>query len=467
MSGINLMNIARGGLLSHQTAINLTGTNVSNVNTPGYTRQRAIFDSVANLTMGATETKTGVIIKEIERTYDRFLASQIAGQVQDYEYSKTRQEELGRIEVIFNDYNEGIGQLLNTFWNALGDLSQNPSSQIERVAVLSAAQSLTETFRSVGEQLVNQQEAVNSQVVDLVREANDYIDAIADLNEKIMETKAGQGNTNDLMDKRTTEINNLASVIDFHYMEDAHGAANLFLSDGTPLVLGLDTWHFKLDVDEDNSQFYNVSVEGAAAETAPLSSGKLAAVIDIRDRVIGGPDGYLKKLDDFVAIFAEEFNRVHNEGFDMYQNQGRDFFVRDESLGEYSWIRSITVNSDIVADVNYIAASATVSGDGMNALAMGALKDTEVMLGDRRTTINSHYATLVAGIAQDVADSKRLAEHHLSLMNQLNNQREEVSGVSIDEEMLNLIKFQMGYSASARLCTVADEMIQEILALSR
>lgn len=467
MSGINLMNIAKGGLLSHQTAINLTGTNVSNINTPGYTRQRAVFDSVSNVTMGAQDAQTGVVIKHIERIYDRFIASQIARQTQDYEYSKSQREEMGRIEVVFNDYNSGISTLLDRFWNALGELSQNPSSQIERVAVLSAAQTLTETVRSVGEQLISQQQAVNTQVVDLVREANDSIAVIADLNEKIMQTRAGQGNTNDLMDKRTTELNRLAALVDFQYMEDANGAANLFLSDGTPLVLGLDTWRLELDVDQDNSQFYTVSVEGAVAERAPLSGGKLAAILDVRDRVIGGPEGYLQKLDDFAALFATEFNRNHADGFDLYQNQGQDFFVRDESLGEYAWLRSIAVNRAIQADVNHIAASATVGGDGMNALALGALKDATVTLGDRQTTINSHYATLVAGIAQDVADSKRLADHHLSLMSQLNNQREEVSGVSIDEEMLNLVRFQMGYQASARLCSVADEMIAELLNMAR
>ncbi len=466
MSGINLMNIAKGGLLSHQTAINLTGTNISNINTPGYTRQRAIFDSVANMTMGANEAQTGVIIKDIERIFDRFLSAQIARQTQDYSYSNARREELSRVEVIFNNYNEGVGHLMNQFWGSLGELSMNPSSQIERVALLSSAQSLTENIRSIGEQLLGQQDAVNAQVVDLVREANDHINAIADLNEKVMQTRAGQGSVNDLLDKRVTEINKLSELIDFHHMEDIDGAINIFLSDGTSLVLGLDTWNLQLDVDEQNASFYNVSVEGARAETAPLAAGKIAAMLDIRDSVIGGSEGYLQKLDDFVAVFATEFNAIHGVGFDLYQNLGGDFFVHDETL-DYSWLRTIAVNDHIIADVNRIAASATVNGDGMNALAMDALKDKTVALGDRQTTLNSHYATLVAGIAQDVGDSKRLAEHHLSLSNQLINQREEVSGVSIDEEMLNLVKFQMGYQASARLCSLADEMIQTLLGMTR
>ncbi|OPL13762.1 MAG: hypothetical protein AVO39_10040 [delta proteobacterium MLS_D] len=466
MAGINLMNIAKGGLLSHQTAIDLAGSNISNINTPGYTRQRAVFNSVANLTMGAQDAQTGVIIKDIERVYDQFIASQIAGQTHAHTYSDTRREELGRVEVIFNNYNEGIGHLMDEFWCSLGDLSMDPSSHIERVAVLSAAQSMAESFRSVGEQLVSQQESVNTQVVDLVREANDHIDALADLNEKVMQTRAGQGNVNDLLDKRTAVVDELAALIDFSHMEDADGAVNLFLSDGTPLVLGLDTWHLELGVDEENSSFYTINVEGASASSAPLAGGKIAALLDIRDRVIGGDEGYLQKLDDFVAVFADELNTLHRTGYDMYGNMGGDFFTRDETR-DYAWLTSLAVDDAVAADVNRIAASATVNGDGMNALEMGALKDSVVTLGDRQATINNHYSTLVAGIAQDVADSKRLAEHHLSLMNQLTNQREEVSGVSIDEEMLNLVRFQMGYSASARLCNVADEMIEELLQLSQ
>lgn len=466
MSGINLMNIAKGALLSHQTAINLTGTNISNINTPGYTRQRAVFDSVANMTMGATEAQTGVIIKSIERIYNRFIDTQITRQTQLHYYGDTLREEMGRVEVVFNNYNEGIGHLLNEFWNTLGDLSMNPTSQIERVAVLSAAQSLADTFRSMGEQLIGHQEDTNTQIIDLVREANGHISAIAELNENIMQTRAGQGSINDLLDKRSAEVNSLAALVDFQYMEDAEGAINLFLSDGTPLVLGIDAWHIKAEADEQNWSYYNISVEGAAAPTAPLSGGKIAALLDVRDRIIGGDEGYLQKLDDFVALLAEELNSLHSSGYDAYQGQGGDFFVRDESL-DYAWLTSIRIRDGIIADVNLIAASSTVSGDGMNALNMGALKDAVVRLGERETTINSHYATLVAGIAQDIADSRRLAAHQTSLMNQMVNQREEISGVSIDEEMLNLVKFQMGYQAAARLCNVADEMIQEVLAMGR
>lgn len=468
MSGINVMNIAKGGLLSHQTAIDLTGTNIANVNTPGYTRQRAVFDSVTNSTMGANQAQTGVVIKGIERIYDRFLATQIALQTHAFAYSGTYREQLSRVEVIFNNYQDGIGTLMNNFWGSLGDLSMNPTGQIERVAVLSDAQILAESFRSAGEQLVNQQEAANEEIVDFVREANGHISTVVDLNEKIMQTMAGQGSLNDLLDKRTEAINRLAELINFSVMESADGSVSLFLADGTPLVLGMESWRLELTVDENNTAFFNVSVEGSNNPRAPLSGGRIAALLEARDRIIGGPEGYLQRLDDFVRVFAGEINRIHADGYDSYQGTGRDFFVRSEDPAiAYSWLTTMAVNPDIVADVGRIAASSSVSGDGINALRMGALKDAVVTLGDRETTFNNHYATFIAGVGRDVADSGRLFSHHQSLMSQMINKREEVSGVSIDEEMINLVRFQMGYQASARLISAADELIQTLLAMTR
>lgn len=468
MSGINVMNIAKGGLLSHQTAIDLTGTNIANVNTPGYTRQRAVFDSFANATMGANQAQTGVVIKGIERIYDRFLETQVALQTHAYAYSESFQEQLGRVEVTFNDYQLGIGTLMNQFWDALVDVSMNPASQIERVALLSDAQVLAESFRSAGEQLISQQEAANEQMVDFVREANGLIAKVADLNEKVMQTMAGQGNLNDIMDKRTDAINRLAELIDFTVMESADGSVSLFLADGTPIVMGMDTWLLKLTVDEGNASFYNVSVAGSNNPRAPLSGGRIAALLDVRDSVIGGPEGYLQQLDDFVSRFASAVNEIHREGYDAYQGTGRAFFVRREDPGIlFPWVTTITVNPDIEADVNLIAASSTVSGDGMNALRLGALKDAVMLLGDRETTLNNHYSTFIAGVGRDVADSRRLFGHHQNIMNQMSNRREEVSGVSIDEEMINLVKFQMGYQASARLISLADELIQSLLTMTR
>jgi len=140
MSGISILNVAKDALLSHQTAINLTGANVANVDTPGYSRQRPIFQSVGSVDIATGQIQIGVEIEQIQRMYDQFLEVQINEQMHGFGYDETRKEELEKIEIIFNEtQGGGINELLSEFWNAWGDLSENPSGQAERVALVSVS----------------------------------------------------------------------------------------------------------------------------------------------------------------------------------------------------------------------------------------------------------------------------------------------------------------------------------------
>jgi len=124
------------------------------------------------------------------------------------------------------------------------------------------------------------------------------------------------------------------------------------------------------------------------------------------------------------------------------------------------------VSTDIVEDVNKIAASETVNDDGGNAELIGAIKDKLVMNGGT-STFNSYYTSFVGKVGQDLAGEERGLDHHTNIMNQLINKREGISGVSIDEEMINLVRYQLGYNSAAKLCKVAGELIDTLLNLIR
>ncbi len=466
------MNIAKTSLLTHQTAIDLTGANIANVNTAGYTQQRAMLSSLASTGIGVTQTQTGVQIDAIERVYDRFLASQITGSVSDLGYSEMLWEEMEKVEMIFNEsLDGGVADMLNRFWGSWEDLSANPSGQAERVALLSVSESLASLLRSSGQELVDLQGDINLQLSDMVIQANSAIDAIADLNMKIMEGMSQQGNINDLLDKRTEALNRLAGFINFNFLEDASGAVNVYLAEGTPLVTDGSVWRLEMRADGENSFLSNVAVEGMGADecSGTITGGNITALLDMRDEIIGGDEGYLTRLDAFVAAFVKEVNAIHNSGYDTYKNAGEDFFLCEvRSPGQSApSLLNIRLSDAIASDVMRIAASKTVNGDGANALAMSALKDAVVAIGAEEGNLNDHYAAFVSRLGQDVADSERTYAHQGSLMKQMENKQQEMSGVSIDEEMMNLIKFQMGYQSAARLCTVAEEMIDTLMGLAR
>ena len=458
MSGIDTLNIAKDSLLSHQTAINLTGTNIANANTTGYSRQRAAFSTLVQ----------SVEIAGIERIYDQFLGVQINEQANDLGDSEAKKDALGRIEMTFNETDGGgINELMNKFWGAWEDLSANPSGQAERQTLVSVSQSLTSMFRSYSNELLSAQNDANARIPVLVNQVNDYASDIADINDRILQ--AGTEDTDDpglnsLRDKRANLLSKLAEIVDFHYVKDSKDSISVFLSNGMPLVEGGQTWELDVvtDTPDSDPSFYDVVFENNTDEVinSSIKKGKLAAFIDVRDATA---KGYMDKLDDLAATLVEKVNDQHILGYDMNQNLGEDFFVfYPDPLVEEA--RYMEVSADIIADINKIAASETVNGDGGNAVSMNIIKD-DLTMDDGKSTFSSYYSSLVAEVGQDVAYVNRSFDHHTNLMGQLTNRREGISGVSIDEEMMNLIRYQTGYNASARLFVAAQELADTLLNL--
>ena len=456
MSAISLLNTAKDGLLAHQTAMNLTGSNITNVDTPGYTRQRPVFSS-----WGSVDKGTGVGIEKIERVYDRFLGVQINDKMHDVGYSEAKKGALENIEIIFNESSSsGINELLNRFWSSWEDLSANPAGQVERDALVSASRNLASVFRSSSDELVSVQNDANAEIAGLIHQANGYISDIADLNGKIAAIKTGKGDANNLIDKRAEALKGLAGILDFQHLEDSDASVNVFLSNGMPLVMGDRTWELGVKTDPANSNFYNVVFRDDPAEEVlnnVVTKGKLAGFLEVRDDKVVN---YLSDLDSLAASIIAEVNAQHQSGYDMGHNLGGVFFEPATAAGD------MRVSTDIAEDVNKIAASETVNDDGGNAELIGAIKDKLVMNGGT-STFNSYYASFVGKIGQDLADEERGLDHHTDIMNQLINKREGISGVSIDEEMINLARYQLGYNSAARLCNVADELIDTLLNLVR
>ncbi len=451
MSGISTLQIAKDALLSHQAAISTTGTNIANANTPGYTRQRPIFSTLGQ----------SVKVLNIERIYDQFLGVQINERMHSLGCSEAKQDGLGRIEMIFDEVGDGgISELLNKFWNAWEDLSANPSGQTERLSLVSVSQSLTSKFRAYGDQILSLQHDANSRIDNLVQQVNRDISDIADINGRIATTPKDDSSMNDLRDKRAELLSGLAEIVDFHYLEDSSGSINIYLSDGMFLVEGVQTGELGVvPGNHVNTLFYDVVFKDDADKVVinnAITGGKLKGYLDVRDTEA---ESYMTSLDDVAASLVVEVNTQHKQGYDMNQNLGEKFF--DSTKTE---ARNMEVSAAIVTDINKIAASATVNSDGDNAGVVGALRD-ELLMNEGNATINGYFDSVVWRIGQDAADANRAFDHHTNLLTQMTNKREAISGVSIDEEMINLIKYQNGYNAAARLCSVASQLADTLINL--
>jgi len=278
-----------------------------------------------------------------------------------------------------------------------------------------------------------------------------------------MQSVGGESDSsvNTLKDTQENLLASLAEIVDFHYVRNADNSVSVFLSNGMPVVDGVQSWELDV-VADDQTTFYNVvfADEPTVEINASLTGGSLAAYLEVRDTTVVG---YMDSLDTLAASFASEVNAQHGLGYDLNQDAGEAFFYFDIEP-EVQGARYLKVSADIVADTSKIAASATVNGDGGNATSISALQDALTMSSDT-STFGAYYSAIVGQIGQDAAYMNRSYEHDSDLLTQLTNKREETAGVSIDEEMINLIKYQTGYNASARLFIAAEELSDVLLSL--
>jgi flagellar hook-associated protein 1 FlgK len=452
-----VLNTSKDALLSHLTAINITGANIANVNTPGYSRLRPVFSSLGSTGSGTSEIQLGVKVTDAEGIYDQYVDAQLVQQSQEMGYGDARKSSLDRVEGIFNEAGgSGLNEALTKFWNAWEDLSANPSGQVERDALVSVSDNLASMFCQKADQLLDVQQDVNASIADTVTEINSCINDIAQFNDKIVQITNGGGNASDLIDKRQESLKKLGGLIEFNCVQDA-GAVTVYLSNGKPLAQSDTAWELDVVVNPGNSSLYDVVFKGNTDEPINdvITKGKLGAYLEVRDTSVAG---YLGKLDTLAENLANAVNEQHQLGFDGYGNVGGNFF---DPVTEAADMR---VAAAITADTGKIAFSGSINSDGANAIEIGRLKDS-LLMESGTTTVSSYYSALMGKVGQDVVDAGWNVDRQTVITTQLENQRQTISGVSLDEEMLNLIKYQMGYNAAGKLCGVVGDMMDTLLGL--
>ena len=440
-----------------QFAIDVTASNVTNVNTPGYVRQRPEFEATGVVDVGAKSFQVGVDVPMVKRVFDRYLEFQIAEGQMEQGYGATMQDYLQRVEGLFNETNGGgVSELLGAFWSAWQNLSTNPQGGAERTVVLAAAQDLANRFREFSNDLTSIRMDARDKIRTMVADINSDARKIAELNDAIMAEGGENGNANLLLNERSTLLMSLAEKIGINYIEDSNGGIAIYLASGSSLVAGGNARQLEMVVDD-------IRIAGTTESlTAGITTGKLGAMLEVRDRVVAG---YLDSLNTLAAGIVGAVNDRHAAGYTAGGEVGGNFFVPVGALDTAA--RNMSVSADIVADPNRIAASTTVDGNGDNAREIGAISDLSINWGTSITTANGYYGALSARVGQDVKNAISRKEHRDIIMNQLEEKWESVSGVSVDEEMMNLIKYQMGYNAAGRLVTVADELMETLINLGK
>lgn len=456
--GVNAtLNAARLALAASQFAIDVTASNVTNVNTPGYVRQRPELQATGTVDVGAKSFQIGVDIPQVKRVYDQFLEMQIATKKSDLGYETTVCDYLQRLEGLFNEtQGGGINELLGNFWTAWQNLSANPQGRAERTVVLAAAEDLASRFRQFSDDLTEVGMDARTQVRSIVSEINGELARIAELNGEIIAQGAENGDANLLLNERARLLTSLAERIGINYIQDNRGNINIYLTSGASLVQGGTFRQLELVGDE-------IRLSGSSEfVTDSITRGTLGGVLAVRDRTV---PGYMDSLNTLASGIINVINEQHRKGYTSSGQLGGDFFSPVGSLATAA--RNMAVSPAVAADPGRIAAAATVDGDGANAEAIGALSGLLIDWGTTKATVNGYYGTLTAQVGLDVRSAMSRKDHQDIIMNQLTEKWESVSGISIDEEMMNLIKYQMSYNAAGRLVSVASELMETLVNLGK
>ena len=454
------LNIGRDSLLTHQKAIEVSGHNIANVNTPGYSRQRLEIIAKDPIDCAGGQIGTGVTGLEIIRIYDRFLTDQINSTAQDLGRWEAQKNSLEMVEITFDEASGyGLNSAMSEFWNAWQGVANEPMSKGARQLLLEKAEILVNTCSSVYSDLGEIQNDIDLNIAQAIDDINIYASQIEELNDKIVLVEASGLNANDYRDEREQVLKKLSELINFTFSEEQSGAITVTLGDGNDLVNsnGADPL---VATDTNGDGFYDIAWGSAPAASinGNITSGKLKGWMEVRDTII--PD-YLTSLENLIGDDATagsliyEVNDLHNDGFGLDDSTGNDFFSGSLAGGDFAV--NITSTDEIAAG------QSTSSGDNSNAIAIANLQTAILTIGGSSSSYSDYYNSIVANIGIKVSNSGIRYEHEKSMAAQLDNYREAISGVSLDEEMVNLLKFQHAYNAAAKLITVVDELMKALI----
>ncbi len=474
-----ILNIARGAMNANQLAMQVISHNMANVNTPGYTRQKVVLQTMTPWNLDRLKVGTGVQVDSVVQYFDRYTTRAIHQNTSSLKEYESKALVLSSVESLWNETGEStLSQTLDEFWNAWQDLANNPGGTAERTALLGKAAILTRRFNSLSQELGQAKQNLNSELRVGVEEVNRLAGEIAKLNERIGAAEAGQTTANDLRDQRNQLLEELSGWVGITYLEQDDGSVTVLTREGLLLVNGKESWDLSAEGD---SIYYN-GIENDVSDR--LTGGKMGGWLDLRDETL---PQYLANLDEMAGTLIQEVNTLHLAGHTLAGGTGMYFFENFQTApavpnpGDYSGAAAyISLSSDVLGNPQNIAAGGVsgAPGDNGNALSIAALQ-TDGSLNIRQWTItdrgqstssqmqtgtlDDYYQGLIGDLGILTEDTNENQDFTQSLLNRLAEVRDSVSGVNLDEELTEMMKVQHAYEAASKVISVTDQMMQALL----
>lgn len=467
--------IGRRAIHAQQKGVQVTGQNIANANTEGYSRQVVHMKALVPPAVPGVVTPPGygVDISDIERMKSEFYGEQIRKAITAQHYWDRLGQTMDGIESIFQEPGENsVNIYLNEFFDAWQEISVNPESYAARISLREQAVSLTGLVRDIYGRLDEFKHDVEKELETAVKQVNSIAEEIAELNEKITYLGALGKKSNELLDERDLCLQKLSEFVNIRVIERANGSVEvlaggrLLLHDDRSFPLEMKT----ISGDNDETGQLVASVTNSLGAELAVEGGALAGMLESYNEVL---PYYQGGLNDLVSTLVEKVNEIHRQGYGLDGSNENNFFkpIAENNLGDAA--RFFAVEDAILEDAGRIAAATEnleendgeinlPTGDGSNALKIAKLREVKVF-GDETTTFHDYYRGMIADLGVAGRETERMLQTIIAVSDRLIEHAEAVSGVSLDDEMINLVQYQHAYTAAARFLNTFDEMLGILL----
>ena len=465
MSLFSILHSGSSAMAAHNSALQTTSNNVANAETVGYARQSTTFTASGTQRRGGLLMGQGVSASTVTASYDRFAQGQVFSRMGTAGYGTAQAGDFRAIETIFAEGSEGgLGQAMTDFLDSFSALEAAPSDPWVRLDVLARAETVTSYMNQQASDLVARRAEADEAVIPLVQRASVLGAQVGALNEDIQRLEAGGGHANDLRAQRTALLEELATLGSTTVQDEADGTVTVLFG-GHSLVEGSTAR--TLSVGQDATTGFNTVRISQGTSTLNITSalqggGAIGSAIQTRDVTT---TNLLGQLDELAFTLADEVNTVHVAGFGLDGLGSRNFFATPSAQAGAAL--NLSLDSNVLGNPDAIAASssaATVPGGNANATALAALGQAAVLSNGTRT-FGQFYAGVVSGVGQDASSAYSLEARSELQLGSAMDLRDAASGVSLEEEALDLIRFREAYSAATRVVSTANEMLDELMAI--
>ncbi len=477
MAGLfNALNAARTSLEVSQKQIEITGNNISNVNTEGYSRQDAELNPYPSMNFGDFFVGQGVKITDVNREYNVFVTNQLIQKNVAYGYEEGKTATFAELERVFPITENNLSSDIDAFFDSWQELSTNPTDIVLRDLVIQQGNVLADRFNSTATQIDQVQSNISDKIISGIEEVNSKLNQVAELNDRIYNIEITGQTANSARDNRDLLLQELAATVGAESYELPNGMVNVQLPAGLPLVNGISA--MKIEAQTSGSDMTLILHTAGVTRTINDYNlgGEFAGLVDLKDKFIPAIE---EDLDRLAYSVITTVNTLHQSGAGLDGSTGLNFFENPPNLNNppvvppaepsaANWRNAARTMAVALDNAVHVAAaqaptsgSSVLQGDNSNALAIADL--SYALTIDGADNFNSFYGKMTSTIGIASNQNELNLKGANDALVQVQNLRDGYAGVSLEEEMIDLIQYQRSFQSSAKFLSTVDELMTSLL----